>query len=145
MSTGDRLASSALASPSRRRLCARLGLALLLAPLAPGLPALRRATAGSVDPTLAVALGRCFPHRASAQALGRAYRREHPGEADPDRLAELLRSALGPGAASAGPDALARRLGARIRRDFEAERMATVDGWILAETEARVFALLSLA
>lgn len=131
------------ANAGRRRFCARLGLVLLGAPLAPAL--LARAPAPPEARALAAALARCFPHLESARALGRAYLRAHPSEAGPRRLAALLEASLGADAGAQPPGRLAERLTARIRRDFEEERLAIVDGWVLAESEARAFALLSLA
>lgn len=81
----------------------------------------------------------------SGHELGRAYLREHPEEAAVDSLVEEL---FGPD--SKGLEAMPRaelelELAARIRADFEADRVVRVDGWMLSATEARVFAWSALA
>jgi DNA-binding IclR family transcriptional regulator len=82
-----------------------------------------------------------FRHPASARAIGRAYLAAVPAEADAARIAALL--ALGP-ASGASPAALRRRMAARLRADFAAGRTIVLDGWLLAESEARLCALVAL-
>lgn len=71
--------------------------------------------------------------------IGRRYREKFPEEDDPDALFDSIRADL-----ESGGD-FATRLDERIRRDFAEDRTVVVDGWILAVTEARQCALLSLA
>lgn len=72
--------------------------------------------------------------------LGRSYRMAVPAEDDRETLAAALRNELGTGA----PSTLRSRLDARVRADFAAGRTVTVQGWVLARTEARQCALFSL-
>ena len=88
---------------------------------------------------------------ASAAAVGRAYLAARPDEAAaPARLVEGIcaawrRDGGGPDPARAGRRALRRRLHAQLREDFAAGRTVDVAGWVLGETEARLFALAALA
>jgi hypothetical protein len=72
--------------------------------------------------------------------LGRSYRAAVPAEDDRETLVAALHNELGAGA----PSTLRSRLDARIRADFAAGRTVTVQGWVLARTEARQCALFSL-
>jgi hypothetical protein len=89
-------------------------------------------------------LRRLLRHPDSATAVGAVYRRAVPAEADPPTLTRLLLSSL-----SLDEARLARRsdawlralVAARIRNDFTAGHTATIDGWILSRTEARLCAL----
>jgi hypothetical protein len=87
-------------------------------------------------------LDSCFRHPASARAIGRAYIAAAPEEVDPGRLATLL--GMRPGS-DEPVDALRWRIGARVRADFAAGRTVELEGWLLAESEARLCALLALA
>jgi hypothetical protein len=126
---------------------------------------LRRATwfGGSLGLWPAVVLGRSidppsarrarrlaaiFSRPASAARVGRAYLRDHPHEAALERLVQGLASGWPGGAAqierlSAGQ--LRRGLHRKIRADFAAGRTVRVEGWVLAESEARLFGLATLA
>ena len=74
------------------------------------------------------ALNSLFSNLPSARAIGAAYLRSHPA----DRLdAETLVAAL-PTVAE------------HVRNDFSNARVVTVDGWMLAVTEARLCALAYL-
>jgi len=80
----------------------------------------------------------------SAQAVGAAYLRSTPEHADVHALvSRLLRDepALS-GSRSTG--ATRKLLRGCIREDFARERVVAVDGWLLAETEARLCALAVL-
>jgi hypothetical protein len=81
------------------------------------------------------ALRSLFSQLPSARAIGAAYLREHPADA------EMLAADF-PTAPSAAD--LRSTVAARIRDDFAASRMVTVDGWMLAITEARLCALTYL-
>jgi hypothetical protein len=81
----------------------------------------------------------------SARAVGAAYLRIMPYEADVQALlARLLEDqpALSGSRSAAATRGLLRR---SIRADFAGERVVAVDGWLLAETEARLCALAVLA
>jgi hypothetical protein len=74
--------------------------------------------------------------------IGAAYRAAYP--ADDDR--EMLRREVGDLGGLSGAD-LADRLATldeRVRADFAAGNVVLVDGWLLARTEARAAALVSL-
>ena len=89
-----------------------------------------------------------FTRPLSAARIGRAYLRAHPDQARLDRLLQEL-AAGWPGGAGhlerLSTAQLRRRLNRKIRADFAAGRTVTVEGWVLAESEARLFALTTLA
>jgi len=67
-------------------------------------------------------------------------------EIEGQSLSRSLRFVQGLGAAGAAQGNVDRdRIAARIRRDFEQDRVAVVDGWILARTEAELCAICVLA
>ena len=85
----------------------------------------------------------------SAAAVGRAYLTRVPAEALSVRLVEGIREGLArdgfdPVVPAGRPAELRSRLGERVRRDFAEGRVVAVDGWVLAATEARLFALAAL-
>jgi hypothetical protein len=85
-----------------------------------------------------------IPHRASARLLGRAYLAETPEEASPPLLACCIGEACGaePGMLAALPEpALRRTLADAVRRDFARGDTVVVRGWVLARSEARLYAL----
>ncbi len=76
----------------------------------------------------------------AARAVGARYLAHYPGE----RQAGLLREALFANGLPTDPAALRRHIAALCRRDFAAGETVVVDGWILARSEARACALVSL-
>ncbi len=76
---------------------------------------------------------------AGAAAVGRAWLRTHPAEADPERLAASLCADC-----EATTATLRAALGRRHRADFERNRLERVGGWTLSDTECRLYALLAL-
>ena len=132
--------------PMNRRsvLAAMLG-AWVAAALAP-----RRAPALAIDhpgSDLARTLVATLRRPDSAAAVGRAYLARYPAEAPPARLVAGIVDGWerdGFDAARAGRGALRRRLGEQVRRDFARGRVVSVDGWVLAESEARLFALAAV-
>ena len=111
----------------------------LLAPLALGIAGLTPRRAGAQGP--AARLVGIFRHQESARAVGRAYLRLAPEEADPARLLALIH----PGDAAALAEAeLRRAVAARQREDFACRRTVLLDGWVLSRTEARLCALAEL-
>ena len=89
-----------------------------------------------------------FTRSGSAARVGRAYLRAHPDEASLNRLLERLAAGWPGGAAQIErlSDAqLRRRLRRKIRADFAAGRTVRVQGWVLAESEARLFGVTTLA
>lgn len=60
-------------------------------------------------------------------------------------LAESLLPCLDPaGRTAAGGNGLLAALGGQIRRDFGADRTVDLEGWVVSETEARLYALIHL-
>lgn len=104
-----------------------------------------RAALGSAGP--AARLVGVLDHAASAAAVGRAYLRAHPEEAEPDRLVRELSAGIR--CQGCDPDRAERTrlraaIAARIRADFAASRVVQVDGWVLSRTEARLYGLAAL-
>ncbi len=122
----------------RRLLVTGVGLAAsaTLGPRAIGLILERLAASSDVGQSLR----ELIVHRESAALLGRAYLTAVPHEADPSKLVSLI---LGEPAIPTGREAA--RVAARIRADFDAGRVVTVEGWILSTTEARLCALCAVA
>jgi hypothetical protein len=123
---------------SRRRVLAAPIAALTMLPW-------RRAVAADDEALAAVArLAALMRHRASARVLGRAYLAEARQEASPTQLACRIGEACGagPGALAALPEPAVRHaLAAAVRRDFTTGNTVVVRGWVLARTEARLYAL----
>jgi hypothetical protein len=133
----------------------RFVLALPMAFAAVHARAVLRPLAASVpDTTAAAAAADCLralvPAPDSARLIGRAYLAGCPNEVGDDaRLARLiLADPGGPESASradapmpADTRSLRETIATRVREDFRHGRTATVDGWILSRTEARLCAL----
>lgn len=81
-----------------------------------------------------------FQRPEAARAVGARYLALYPEEGK----AELLDESLFAQGLPANPAALRRHIGAMCRRDFAAGETVIVDGWILARSEARACALVSL-
>ena len=75
---------------------------------------------------------------ATVSKIGTAYRQNVPTENDPKKLSGLLGEITG----EEEQDAAA--LQTAIQEDYAAGRTVVLDGWIIAETEARQCALYSL-
>ena len=73
--------------------------------------------------------------------LGARYLAAVPGEADVSLLRPPKHGVVEPGTS---PTALRPRLVAEVQREFAAGDTVTLDGWVLARTEARQCALFSL-
>ena len=78
--------------------------------------------------------------RRLVRELGERYRALVPAESDADALTR----AILPQAEASSAAVLRDRLDDDVRRDFNAGRTVTVNGWILSVTEARQCALYSL-
>jgi hypothetical protein len=85
-------------------------------------------------------LGAILSRELTLQTIGRRYLSAYPEEADVDHL----RRALVGQSAAPHTDQLEARLAQLRQQDFEGGEIAIVDGWILARTEARACALLTL-
>ena len=114
--------------------------AALIAGLGTGL--LACAGAGS----LRSALSEFYSDRAAARIVGQIYLNLAADENDPERLVALIAGEqLAEWQSLAGDrDALYRAVRARHRSDFENGNTASIDGWLLSRTEARLCALVAL-
>lgn len=120
-----------MAKQIARRMLVRLlgltGLALAVGPV----PALALAR-----PSPAARLTRLLGDPESAREIGRAYLQTAPGDGNRERLTTQLAARL---------DRPTRdTLAASCREDFARGRTVMVNGWVLAETEARLCALAAL-
>jgi hypothetical protein len=96
---------------------------------------------------LASSLTHLFSHRESAIVVGLEYLQYRPGEADVDRLVDLIclcRPERRAELARAKVERLREVLKLQQREDFRYSRIVKVHGWILSETEARLCALVAL-
>lgn len=75
-------------------------------------------------------------NRAMLGRLGAAYLASHPHERNFPQLSRWL--------AAAGPTPVELHLMESIARDWAEHRIAVVEGWVLAQTEARLCAALHL-
>jgi hypothetical protein len=127
----------------RREFLQRLGTGALSALALSGAVSASLSCARSGDPLLDV-LSRLFDDPDGARAVGAAYLAQAPAEADREQLLVLLtgdRVAAYRELAVADPAGLLERVRAQHREDFEAGRVASVAGWILSHTEARLCAV----
>jgi hypothetical protein len=88
-----------------------------------------------------------FQHSESAGVVGQEYLRAYPDEANARRLTDTIGAAVPGGAAAilgASSAELRALLDRATRADFAAERVVTIQGWILSATEARLYALAAL-
>jgi hypothetical protein len=107
---------------------------------APGTKSDRR-QAASTD------LLRVLADPAAAARFGRAYLAAHPAEADLDLLIDQLRAAVSNrhGSVPTDADALTSALVAVVEQEYATLPPGRVDGWLLAPSEARLYALAALA
>jgi hypothetical protein len=98
-------------------------------------------------PSPAMRLVGLFAHPKSARAVGEAYLASAPMDSAAPRLMDQLTTGLSGGRSTideANDAELRELLVTRIGADFEKGRVVDVDGWILATTEARLYALAAL-
>ncbi len=83
----------------------------------------------------------------AAGRLGQSYLVEHPQEQDLNRLIDQLLAALDAdqGPVPTGEIALQKALIGLIQREYITAPLRSVDGWLLAPSEARLYALAALA
>lgn len=101
----------------------------------------------SPEEAVAQALTRIVTDRRSARKVGIEYLRGAPEERDPWRLVARLRAPWPEESlevALASPGKLKELVASRVRDDFENGRTVSVGGWVLARTEARLYALTAL-
>jgi hypothetical protein len=106
----------------------------------------RKETVDSVDP-LPAKLVRFFSHKESAKNVGLEYLKSTPMEADVHLLTGLICSSSGDYREKllhSDTKRLRELLRQRLCLDFEKDNIVTVNGWILAATEARLCALTAL-
>jgi hypothetical protein len=130
---------------TRRAVLTMAAIATLLSSR-PGLAAANRGLPRSLR-LRASRLTGIFSRRQSARAVGRAYLRVAPGEADPQILMGAITGTTPDlhRVLDHGDDAdLGAALRNRIRRDFADGRTVSVEGWLLSQTEARLCALAEL-
>ena len=84
-------------------------------------------------------------HPRAAERLGTLYLEIFPEERSLDQLVDAIDASLaGNGRSAPSATGLVARLRARIRRDFEEDRVRIIDGWLLSVTELRLAALAAL-
>lgn len=81
-----------------------------------------------------------FRDTEGARLLGRLYLRDHPDESDASALLNLLNVA-----APLDATALRHRIAEQRMADFRSGHLISIEGWLLARTEARACALAALA
>jgi hypothetical protein len=86
-----------------------------------------------------------FSDLEAARGVGQAYLEDHSGEGDEGELVRLLEASNTAWRRVSGPRQVRRLARAEARRDYSAGRLATVDGWYLSRTEARLCALATYA
>lgn len=91
-------------------------------------------------------IDRLFSDRGSARAVGLAYLAvSGPAEQRPeDLLRAILAAHSDDGARLPAMPRLGDRVAAAVRRDFAAQAVVSLDGWILCLTEARLCALAAV-
>ncbi len=84
---------------------------------------------------------------AAARQLGQRYLAEHPGEQDVNRLVDQLLARLSAQQGRVPTDriALQQAFTALIQHEYISAPLLSVDGWLLAPSEARLYALAALA
>lgn len=90
---------------------------------------------------------RLFSQPESAGVIGQVYLHAHPHEANAAWLIQQITQDVAGGNAAfggAGSDELKALLQQRIRQDFADEHVVKLNGWILARTEGRLYALAAL-
>jgi hypothetical protein len=135
-----------------KRMTRRMAIGLGIAGTAAMLPARRlMAAAGGSTAEIASLKGMVvalFGDRGAAAALGHAYLAHRPDEGDAARLLAVVLDTECDGGSKV-PRLAAADLHAwlrqRTRADFAAGRTVWVDGWLLAQTEAQLYALAAIA
>jgi hypothetical protein len=80
----------------------------------------------------------------SASEVGRLWLEGQQGAPDLAELVRVLSEKLGHAPDRLPPDALQQALGRLHRQDFAERRITEASGWVLSETEARLYAILHL-
>jgi hypothetical protein len=107
---------------------------------------LAAASVPALEARLLARLAGYFGAMGSAAALGAAYLRQAPAEAEPGRLVAGLFPGVAPATLLRWPDAVPRStLAQRVAEDFAQSRTVILRGWVLSRGEARLFAAAALA
>jgi hypothetical protein len=93
-----------------------------------------------VPPALLALIKERFRDHVSVRAAAEVYLSRYPAEFDPIRLCRLLLNGINLRA----DDSLLGQLKRRAVREFAAGEIVLIDGWVLARSEARLFAAASL-
>jgi hypothetical protein len=104
----------------------------------------KRETSDDDTATDAARLMRAFSCPESAAALGRAYLSTAPWEGSPTVLVKSIAASLPAGylvLRTADEKQLESQLARQLKEDFTTGNTVIVDGWIVAKTEARLYAL----
>jgi hypothetical protein len=134
------------ATLTRRHLMRALTSLGAFALLSPGRALASLRIANPYDP-LALKLAQVFTHSPSAAIVGLEYLRCVPGEADVDRLVDLICASLPTRRAElaqADMEKLRELLRSQQRQDFDRDHTVKVQGWILSQTEVRLCGLAAL-
>ncbi|MGB5833875.1 MAG: hypothetical protein WBG92_18070 [Thiohalocapsa sp.] len=139
MKTGDLPIPTGGPTLTRRRF-----VAVALAMVGGGLPSALFAESAADH---ASALFAVLTEPGAAVRFGRAYLQGHPTESDSAVLTELLSSALGTqdGALPTTQESLINALVNLVQNEYANGPLLRVNGWLLAPSEARLYALASLA
>lgn len=120
-----------------------------LAPSSPASPSNGNGAAASDGPAAISpqALLATLSDPGAAGRLGRSYLVEHPQEQDLNRLIDRLLAALDADQGQVPTDeiALQKALIGLIQHEYITAPLRSVDGWLLAPSEARLYALAALA
>ena len=95
--------------------------------------------------TIAARAGEIFQHPDGARTIGRAYLASCSPRPLKRRLVADLTTRLGRDLHAVDSETLRRRLARQVRKDMADDRTIVVNGWVLADTEARVCALLAMS
>jgi hypothetical protein len=106
------------------------------------LAAARCSSPTATDP-IEDSLAALFSDREAARAVGLRYLAHFPAESDRGLLRRTLSHTL-IGCSPTSPDNLRETLRNRCRQEFMTSATVLVDGWVLARSEARVYALVAL-
>ena len=103
--------------------------------------------AGDASPSLASRLRQFFSNRESARTIGRQYLALRPDEASLGQLTTLIcrTPEFCARLENADSEQLRRFLSEQQRSDFEHDRIVSINGWLLSETETRLCAIATVA
>jgi hypothetical protein len=133
----ERALATGVAMSRRQLLIAALG--LLMGQSAGGL---RIAAAQPMPASPSASLLTVLTDPAAAARFGRAYLAAHPDEADVEILVGRLSASLS--AHTGATDSAAAAITELVQAEYVTEALLRVDGWLLAPSEARLYAVAAL-